>query len=144
MKLSQRAKKLGISYRTTWRMYQKGQFSDAVKLPTVSIIVLENDCANKSIAGENNRVAIYCKVSDNASNLERQVERLREYAIARRYQIKHTVKEIESEVNNARPKLMKLLNQNDYKILLVEHKNRLTRFGFNPNPQEVSIFYKVA
>jgi len=26
---------------------------------------------------------------------------------------------------------MKLLNQSDYKILLVEHKDRLTRFGFN-------------
>ncbi len=26
---------------------------------------------------------------------------------------------------------MKLLNQTDYKILLVEHKDRLTRFGFN-------------
>jgi len=69
----------------------KGQFSDAVKLPTESIIVLENDCANKSIAGENNGVAIYCRVSNNASNLERQVEKLREYAIARGYQIKYIV-----------------------------------------------------
>jgi putative resolvase len=72
-------------------------------------------------------------VSDNASkdNLERQAERLKEYAIARGYQIKHVVKEIGSGVNDARPKLMKLLNQKDYKILLVEHKDRLTRFGFN-------------
>jgi predicted site-specific integrase-resolvase len=50
MKLSQWAKKLGISYRTAWRMYQKGQIPSAVKLPTGSIIVLEDDCANKSIA----------------------------------------------------------------------------------------------
>jgi predicted site-specific integrase-resolvase len=133
MKLSQWAKKLGISYRTAWRMYQKGQIPNAVKLPTGSIIVLEDECENKSIIGENNTVAIYCRVSDNASrdNLERQAERLKEYAIARGYQIKHIVKEVGSGVNDSRPKLMKLLNQTDYKILLVEHKDRLTRFGFN-------------
>jgi putative resolvase len=133
MKLSQWAKKLGISYRTAWRMYQNGQIPNAVKLPTGSIIVLEDERENKSIVGENNTVAIYCRVSDNASkdNLERQAEKLKEYAIARCYQIKHIVKEIGSGVNDARPKLMKLLNQSDYKILLVEHKDRLTRFGFN-------------
>jgi predicted site-specific integrase-resolvase len=133
MKLSQWAKKLGISYRTAWRMYQKGQIPNAIKLPTGSIIVLEDECENKSIVGENNTVAIYCRVSNNASkdNLERQAERLKEYAIARGYQIKHIVKEIGSGVNDSRPKLMKLLNQSDYKILLVEHKDRLTIFGFN-------------
>jgi len=132
MKLSQWAKKLGISYRTAWRMYQKGQIPNAIKLPTGSIIVLE-DSYDKSTGIDNNTVAIYCRVSDNASkdNLERQAERLKEYAIKRGYQIKHIVKEIGSGVNDSRPKLMKLLNQNDYKILLVEHKDRLTRFGFN-------------
>jgi putative resolvase len=49
MKLSQWAKKLGISYRTAWRMYQKGQIPSAVKLPTGSIIVLEDDCANYKV-----------------------------------------------------------------------------------------------
>jgi len=132
MKLSQWAKKLGISYRTAWRMYQKGQIPNAIKLPTGSIIVLEGG-NDKSMGIDNNTVAIYCRVSDNASrdNLERQAERLKEYAIKRGYQIKHVVKEIGSGVNDSRPKLIKLLKQNDYKILLVEHKDRLTRFGFN-------------
>jgi predicted site-specific integrase-resolvase len=132
MKLSQWAKKLGISYRTAWRMYQKGQIPNAIKLPTGSIIVLE-DSDDKGTGIDNNTVAIYCRVSDNASkdNLERQAERLKEYAITRGYQIKHIVKEIGSGVNDSKPKLIKLLNQNDYKILLVEHKDRLTRFGFN-------------
>jgi putative resolvase len=132
MKLSQWAKKLGISYRTAWRMYQKGQIPNAIKLPTGSIIVLE-DSNDRSITIAENTVAIYCRVSDNASkdNLERQAERLKEYAITRGYQIKYIIKEIGSGVNDSRPKLMKLLNQNDYKILLVEHKDRLTRFGFN-------------
>jgi len=72
-------------------------------------------------------VAIYARVSshENRDNLERQAERLKEYAI------KHIVKEIGSGVNDARPKLIGLLNKQDYSILLVEHKDRLTRFGFN-------------
>jgi len=43
MKLSQWAKKLGISYRTAWKMYQNCQIPNAVKLPTDSIIVLEDE-----------------------------------------------------------------------------------------------------
>ena len=128
MKLSQWAKKLGISYKTAWRMYKRGEIPNDIKLPTGRVIVLEED---KVV--EENTVAIYCRVSDNNSkdNLERQAERLKEYAIAKGYKIKHIVKEVGSGVNDARPKLLKLLNQRDYQILLVEHKDRLTRFGFN-------------
>jgi predicted site-specific integrase-resolvase len=67
MKLSQWAKKLGISYRTAWRMYQKGQIPNAVKLPTGSIIVLEDNCANKSIASEENTVAIYLNPQEGST-----------------------------------------------------------------------------
>ena len=34
-------------------------------------------------------------------------------------------------MNDSRSKLQKLLEQNDFDIILVEHKDRLTRFGFN-------------
>ena len=50
----------------------------------------------------------------------------------RGYKIVKVVKEIGSGVNDHRPKLEKLLKEHkDYSILLVEHKDRLTRFGFN-------------
>ena len=41
------------------------------------------------------------------------------------------VKEIGSGVNDARPKLMKLLTDNTVTLIVVEPKDRLTRFGFN-------------
>ena len=41
------------------------------------------------------------------------------------------VKEIGSGVNDARPKLMKLLTDSSVTLIVVEHKDRLTRFGFN-------------
>ncbi len=40
-------------------------------------------------------------------------------------------KEIDSDINNKSAKLQKILKRDDYDVLLVEHKDRLTRFGFN-------------
>lgn len=79
------------------------------------------------------RVCIYAHVSncENKDNLERQAQRLEEYAIARGYQIHKVVKEIDSGVNNNREQLDKLLIDKNYRILIVEHKDRLTKFGFN-------------
>ncbi len=41
------------------------------------------------------------------------------------------VKEIGSGVNDARPKLLKLLTDPTITLIVVEHQDRLTRFGFN-------------
>jgi predicted site-specific integrase-resolvase len=41
------------------------------------------------------------------------------------------VKEIGSGVNDTRPKLLKLLNDPSVTLIVVEHKERLTRFGFH-------------
>ena len=131
MKLSTWAKKMGISYRRAWQMFKDGKLPNAKKLPTGTIVVLEEEISN--VLSTQNIVAIYARVSshENRDNLEKQAERLKEYAIAKGYQIKHIVKEVGSGVNDTRPKLINLLNKQDYSILLVEHKDRLTRFGFN-------------
>ena len=41
------------------------------------------------------------------------------------------VKEIGSGVNDARPKLLRLMTDPTISWIVVEHKDRLTRFGFN-------------
>ncbi|MEJ5300276.1 MAG: IS607 family transposase [Thermodesulforhabdaceae bacterium] len=130
MKLNEWAKKVGISYRRAWQMFKDGKLPNAVQLPTGTIVVLEED---RQSPRNDNRVAIYARVSsaENKDNLEKQAERLKEYAVAKGYQIVHVVKEIGSGVNDARPKLINLLKKRDYSILIVEHKDRLTRFGFN-------------
>jgi len=69
--------------------------------------------------------------SENRVNLERQAERLQQYAVARGYQIYKVVKEVGSGVNDDRKLLAKLLADRGYDILIVEHKDRLTRFGFH-------------
>ena len=76
--------------------------------------------------------AIYARVSsaENKSNLESQAERLVAYCAARGYQVARVVKEVGSGVNDARPKLLTLLEDQSIGLIVVEHKDRLTRFGF--------------
>ncbi len=132
MKLSDWSKKMGISYRRAWQMFKDGKLPNARQLPTGTIVVIEDEI-NKTSSVPENTVAIYARVSshENKDNLEKQAERLKEYAMAKGYQIASIVKEIGSGANDVRPKLIKLLKSKDYKILIVEHQDRLTRFGFN-------------
>jgi predicted site-specific integrase-resolvase len=79
------------------------------------------------------KVAIYTRVSaaENRENLESQAKRLQDYCAAKGYSIAIVVKEIGSGVNDTRPKLLKLLNDPTVTLIVVEHKDRLTRFGYN-------------
>lgn len=128
MKLSQYARKMGVSYRTAWRWYKAGQL-DAYQTPTGTVIVRDPQ-EEKAIIG---RVALYARVSsaDQKTDLVRQLERLREYAIAHGYKIAKEVSEIASGLNDHRPKLLKLLVDTSIGTIVVEHRDRLTRFGFN-------------
>lgn len=80
------------------------------------------------------KAVIYARVSsaENRPNLESQAERLGQYATARGWQVIEVVKETGSGVNDHRKKPEKLLQHSkDWDILVVEHKDRLTRFGFH-------------
>ena len=127
MKLSTYAKQLGISYRTAWEWFKAGKIKDAFKTESGTIIVPEE----RTKKGD--YVVIYARVSssENKSNLNTQAERLTQYAIARGYQIKEVVKEVGSGINDNRPKLQKILREGKATKIIVEHKDRLTRFGYN-------------
>ena len=76
---------------------------------------------------------LYARVSssENKKNLVAQMERLRLFAAAKGYSVVQEVQEVGSGLNDGRKKLNKLLeNQSKFDVLLVEHKDRLTRFGF--------------
>ena len=128
MKLSDYAKSAGISYQTAWRMWKRGELN-AYQLPTGTIIVRNDEKENDSepIA------CIYSRVSstENIPNLEAQAERLTNYAIAKGYRIYKIVKEVGSGLNDNRKQLASILVDDNYNILVVEHKDRLARFGTN-------------
>lgn len=126
MKLSDYAKSIGVSYKTAWRMWQRGELN-ATKLKTGTIIV------NLKQTSENKKAIVYARVSssENKSNLDTQADRVQSYCIAKGYQIVGIVKEVGSGVNDHRKQLIKLLESDDYNLIVVEHKDRLSRVGFN-------------
>ncbi len=77
------------------------------------------------------KAAIYARVSsaENKNNLDAQAERLTQYANAKGYQVALVVKEVGSGLNDQRKKLDRLLRRNGDDIRIVEHSDRLARFG---------------
>jgi putative resolvase len=131
MKLSVYAHKLGIHYHTAWRWFKAGKIA-GYQADTGTIIVTES-LLTQSPAPVAEKVAIYTRVSaaENKSKLEAQAGRLQDYCAAKGWVVAQVVKEIGSGINDNRPKLLKLLTDPTVTLIVVEHKDRLTRFGFN-------------
>lgn len=132
IRLPQYAKLLNIKYQTAHRHWRKG-IVKGIQLKTGTILVNPPFEENKPVIENNNeiRVALYSRVSssENKPNLDRQLERIRDYSIAKGYKITEEVKEIGSGINANRRKLLALLKKDTYDIIVVEHKDRFSRFG---------------
>ena len=125
MKLSTWAKKQGISYRTAWRWFKEGKLPvPSEQTPTGTILIKES-------SEETHSVVLYARVSsrDQKQDLDRQILRLLQFALEKGWTVVQTIVEIGSGLNGRRPKLIKLLKNSDFKIILVEHRDRLMRFG---------------
>ena len=85
----------------------------------------------KEAVADSNQVVIYARVSssDQKNDLDRQISRLVMYANAQKWVVAETVTEIGSALNGHRPKLKNLLANTNIKIIIVEHSDRLMRFG---------------
>ena len=129
IKLSEYAKKNSVTYRTAWTWYSQGKIKDTITTPGGTILVRDTDLLEDSSYG----VILYARISSSSNKelLERQAERLQQYAVSKGYKIKAVMKEFGSGLNDERPKLSKILQENQYDKIIVEHKDRLTRFGFN-------------
>jgi len=129
MRLKDYAQQQGISYKTAWRWWKAGKLpGHQMDTGTVLLEVASPSAAEQA----RHQVAIYARVSsaEHKNTLDRQAERLVAYCSARGYQVAKVVKEIGSGVTDARPKLLALLDDQAMTLIVVEHKERLTRFGF--------------
>jgi len=127
MKLSDYARQQGVRYETAWRWFRDGKIKGR-RVGKHTILIEEEDQEHAS----QQKVAVYARVSssENTSNLESQAERLVAYCTAKGYQIAKVVKEIGSGVNDSRPKFLALLEDQSISLIVIEHKDRGTRFGF--------------
>jgi len=128
MKLSEYAKLKGVTYRTAWNWFNLGKIQNSEQLDNGTIIVNSKIKIEKA-----NDVILYARVStyQKKDDLNRQLDRLRSYANNNGYIIKKEYKEIASGMNDNRKILNKILLNQDNKVIIVENKDRLTRFGFN-------------
>ena len=124
-KVSTYAKIHGVTMRTVWNWINKGELEiERTSTGRVRIAVDEN---------KEKTIAVYARVSssENKSNLIAQKDRVVSYCMAKGYKISKVVMEVGSGLNDKRPKLEDLLKDNSIDIIVVEHKDGFSRFGFN-------------
>jgi predicted site-specific integrase-resolvase len=126
MKLSDYAKQQGVRYETAWRWFRDGKIKGH-RIGVHTILIDEGQARPES-----KKVAVYARVSsaENKANLESQAERLVGYCVAKGDQVAKVVKEVGSGINDARPKFLALLEDQSLGLIVIEHKDRATRFGF--------------
>lgn len=127
MKLSAWAKQNGVPYKTAWKWFKAGILpAPARQLPTGTILV---DPPQETRAAQ---VALYARVSssDQRADLDRQLDRLSRYAAEHGLSVRTLASEGGSAMNGHRPKLLKILADTAVATIVVEHRERLVRFGF--------------
>ena len=119
-------KRHGVKYRAAWNRYKAGKIPGAYKDEFGKILVPEQE-------ERSSYVVCYARVSSsqNRGNLEKQADRLVEYANASGHKVKEVIKDIGSGLNDKRRGLSRLLENPVVTLVIVEHKDRLTRFGYN-------------
>ncbi len=77
------------------------------------------------------RTAVYARVSthDRTKDLDRQVARVTAWATAQGQRVDEVVTEVGSGLNGKRRKLLRMLANPDMATMIVEHRDRLARFG---------------
>ncbi len=126
MKVSEFARQNSVSKMTVYRMVKNGQLPFK-RLPTGTIVILDD------VHSKPDKTVVYARVSPSQSreDLEAQADRLVQFCNAKGWCVAQIVKERASGLNDNRSKLLKLLKDTSVTRIVVEHKDRLTRFGFN-------------
>ena len=108
------------------------------RFPRIEIEKLAGTYQEPTIPIQQNRTAVYCRVSSHEQkqkgDLERQIGRMTTEALKRNYSIVSVFDEVGSGMNDNRKKLQKLFELVESKqidIVFIEHKDRLSRFCFN-------------
>ena len=126
VRLSEWAKREGIHYQTAWKWFKQGTLPVPAR-QTATGTILVDEPRREEASG----VALYARVSssDQREDLDRQVGRLAAWATARGLGVTVTVAEVGSGLNGSRGKLKRLLADDGVGTIVVEHRERLARFG---------------
>jgi predicted site-specific integrase-resolvase len=126
IKLSEWAKLHSYTYRGAYNVWKRGDIPNSEQ--DLYGILIEVD--DGLLLPEHNVVYARVSSSENKSNLDSQADRISQFCNAKGWVVHEVVKECASGLNDQRPKLQKILKERKATRLIVEHKDRLTRFGF--------------
>jgi putative resolvase len=123
--LSEWAERNRVSRMTAWRMATSGRIEGASLSPAGRwhVAVDEPEARKLTVA--------YARVSshDQTADLDRQVARIAEWAASTGLPINRYIREIGSGLSEGRRELASLLDSPEVETLVVEHRDRLARFG---------------
>src|SRR5918992_1177234 len=130
MKLAAWARANGVHPQTAYRWFRQGTMPvPARRLPsgTILVEVPGGDGDGVSVG----RAVLYARVSahDQRADLDRQVAPLSAWATEQGLGVAQVVTEVGSGINGRRPKLRRLLADPTATMIVVEHRDRLARFG---------------
>jgi putative resolvase len=128
MNLSAWADAVGVSKHTAYRWYREGNLPVPAERAGRLILVAAAGSASSS---NSVRTVAYCRVSshDQRADLERQAGRVSLWASANGLTIDEVVTEVGSGINGKRKRLARLLSDPSVANIVVEHRDRLARFG---------------
>jgi putative resolvase len=126
VKLSEWAARNGVHYQTAWTWAKEGRMPVPVVQTPSGMWRIAEPATEPS-----GKVVAYCRVSsaDQKTDLDRQVSRVVQGAIGLGLPVAEVVTEIGSGLNGRRRKLHRLLSDPGAAVIVVEHRDRLARFG---------------
>ena len=128
MNLREWADAQGLHYRTALKWYHDGLMP--VECWRVGkLIMVGPKLPDTRVGGV---VAVYARVSSSgqSEDLDRQIARVCSWATEQGFEVGRVVLEVGSGLNQKHRKLMRLLSDPEVATIIVEHRHRLTRFGF--------------
>lgn len=126
VKLAEWARSYGVHPNTAYRWFRDGTMPVAARRLASGTIVVEQQRANAA-----GRTVAYCRVSshDQRDDLERQAGRVSLWVSEHGLSVDEVVTEVGSGLNAKRPRLARLLADASVARIVVEHRDRLARFG---------------
>jgi putative resolvase len=126
VKLAEWARSNGVHPQTAYRWFREGKMPVPARRLESGTIWVETSRPETS-----ERTVIYARVwsHDQRSDLDRQVARLTRWATSNGHDVDEVVTEVGSGLNGNRPKLRRVLSDPTASVVLVEHRDRLARFG---------------
>ena len=127
IRLAEWGRQYGLDRVSTWRMLKEGRLPPHLQVERVGrlwYVVVPDDTQTELTVG-------YARVSSHEQKpqLEPQVNRIWAHAGQNGIKLDRVVPEIASGLNDRRPKLRKLLTDPKVTSIIVEHRDRLARFG---------------